>query len=69
LAYEWLSCARSDGRDLRIEPWQNQIKMSQGYHYCPTLEVCEQAQQMLPKTTPQSQLVVYPDCRKITIVP
>jgi dTDP-4-amino-4,6-dideoxygalactose transaminase len=69
LAYEWLSCARSDGRDLRIEPWQNQIKMSQGYHYCPTLEVCEQAQQMLPKITPQSQLAVYPDCRKITIVP
>lgn len=68
-AYKWLSCARSDGRDLSIEPWHSQTTMSQGYHYCPTLEVCEQAQQLLPKIKPQSQLAIYPDCRQITFVP
>ena len=67
-AYHMLSAWRSDGRDLRIQPWESQTKFGMGYHYCPTLDDCEQGSQLLPKIVPQSQTITYPDCRNIQIV-
>lgn len=37
-AYNWLSRARSDGRDLKIKPWNNQTFDFIGYHYNMTVE-------------------------------
>ena len=67
-AYNTLSAWRSDGRNLRVSPWENQEIFSTGFHYCPTLELCEEGSIQLPLFVPQSQKVEYPDCRKITIV-
>ena len=64
--YQTLSCMRSDGRDLRIAPWQNQTSFAQGYHYCPTLEICEKGLECLPAVEPKAQPGVYPDCRNIS---
>lgn len=64
--YQVLSRMRSDGRDLRIQPWQDQPEFDQGYHYCPTIEVCEKGLEKLPLIQPQSQRITYPDCRKIS---
>lgn len=63
-AYRVLSRQRSDGRDLRM-PWETETDLILGYHYCPTLELCQQGLKLLPTIKPQSQSVVYPDCRKI----
>lgn len=65
--YDQLSMMRSDGRDLRISPWHNQLTFLQGYHYCPTLEVCELGIEKLAIVTPQCQQARYPDCREILI--
>jgi dTDP-4-amino-4,6-dideoxygalactose transaminase len=67
--YHTLSAWRSDGRNLRLTPWQTQQTFGLGWHYCPSLELCERGLEALPKVQPQSQKVDYPDCRKITIVP
>ena len=67
-AYRTLSAWRSDGRDLHITPWESQSVISLGFHYCPTLELCEQGSRLLSMVTPQSQQVDYPDCRQIQIV-
>jgi hypothetical protein len=66
-AYDQLSMMRSDGRNLRYVPWQDQISFGQGYHYCPTLEICEQGLAQLATHQPQCQSVIYPDCREILI--
>jgi hypothetical protein len=66
-AYQHLSRMRSDGRDLKIHPWETQTEFGEGYHYCPTLETCEQGIKLLTQTPPQSQKATYPDCRKIFI--
>jgi hypothetical protein len=68
LAYSQLSRMRSDGRDLRIVPWQSQITIRPGWHYCPTLEDCERGSKLLPTIQPQSQQAVYPDLRQINFV-
>lgn len=65
--YDVLSHQRSDGRDLRTLPWPRQHTFNIGYHYCPTLEICEQATDRLEQHQPQSQTVEYPDCRNILI--
>lgn len=65
--YDQLSMMRSDGRNLRISPWQNQLTFGQGYHYCPTLETCALGLEKLASVTPQCQTAVYPDCRDIII--
>lgn len=65
--YDQLSMMRSDGRDLRVSPWQNQLTFKQGYHYCPTLETCELGLEKLATITPQCQTATYPDCREILI--
>jgi hypothetical protein len=66
-AYNTLSLWRSDGRDLHISPWQDQDVMPIGWHYCPTVETCDEGIKKLPLITPQSQAVKYPDCRNILI--
>jgi dTDP-4-amino-4,6-dideoxygalactose transaminase len=66
-AYQWLSQARSDGRDLAISPWIDQNTFGLGWHYCPTIEICQLGLERLSTTRPQSQRVEYPDCRKIII--
>jgi dTDP-4-amino-4,6-dideoxygalactose transaminase len=66
-AYDQLSMMRSDGRNLRVSPWQDQITFGQGYHYCPTLETCALGLEKLATVVPQRQTAVYPDCREILI--
>jgi dTDP-4-amino-4,6-dideoxygalactose transaminase len=63
-AYRKFSRQRSDGRDLHI-PWQEETELILGYHYCPTLELCERGLQALADHEPQAQPGVYPDCRNI----
>lgn len=67
-AYYHLSRMRSDGRDLAVSPWIDQQIFSAGWHYCPTLEDCDRALDLLPKIEPQCQRAKYPDCRKISII-
>lgn len=64
-AYRLFSRQRSDGRDLRISPWQTETDLIQGWHYCPTLESCQRGLELLPQVVPQLQQVTYPDCRLI----
>ena len=66
-AYEWLSRARSDGRDLRISPWESQKTFEPGWHYCPTLETCEEGIKKLPFVDQEPKYYQYPDLRDIDI--
>jgi len=65
--YLALSRMRSDGRDLSIVPWQDQISFDEGYHYCPTLEICQLGLEQLPNITKHITQQQYPDCRTIVI--
>ena len=65
--YEWASLARSDGRDLRIAPWQDQEVFTQGYHYCPTLELCNLGLEKLTTIDTEPKYYQYPDLRKIHV--
>ena len=65
--YLALSRMRSDGRDLSIVPWQDQISFEEGYHYCPTLETCQLGLEQLPNITKHITQQQYPDCRTIVI--
>ena len=65
--YDVVSRWRSDGRDLRISPWQEQEVFGLGFHYCPTLELCSLGSEKLKTQQPESQKVKYPDCRNIII--
>jgi len=65
--YEWASRARSDGRDLKITPWQQQIAFTQGYHYCPTLEDCQRGIERLGFVDQEPKYYQYPDLRKINV--
>jgi len=67
-AYYELSCARSDGRDLRIIPWPNQKTFKAGYHFCPTLELCKLGTLMLPNIDQVPKEIKYNDCRLINII-
>lgn len=65
-AYEAISAMRSDGRNLLEESkWAEQKSYYCGYHYCPTLEICELGIEKLKTVTPQCQKAQYPDCRDI----
>ena len=71
-AYDAIICMRYDGRDLNIKPWIEQREFRVGYHYKPTIEEAVQALTVLQgfeQTPPEMPLVVYPDCREITIIP
>lgn len=61
--YEYLSRMRSDGRDLRISPWQDQKIFKEGYHYCPTLETCSLGIEKLSSVDPEPKYHQYPDLR------
>jgi hypothetical protein len=63
--YQELSRMRSDGRDLRINPWQDQLTFGEGYHYCPTLETCQQGIELLPGITTPYTKQEYSDLRKL----
>ena len=65
-AYKKFSRQRSDGRDLHI-PWETETDLILGYHYCPTLELCEKGLALLPTIEPKLQPGIYPDCRNISI--
>jgi dTDP-4-amino-4,6-dideoxygalactose transaminase len=67
-AYQALSCMRSDGRDLRISPWQDQEVIRQGFHYCPTLETCAAGIVGLQSVTQGITQQEYPDLRKVNII-
>ena len=67
-AYRALSAWRSDGRDLHVAPWESQLIIPLGFHYCPALELCEQGSRLLSTVTPQNQHVDYPDCRLVQII-
>jgi hypothetical protein len=64
-AYKKFSRQRSDGRDLHI-PWQEETELILGYHYCPTLENCQQGLKLLPTVVPKCEIPSYPDLRKIS---
>lgn len=66
--YEWASRARSDGRDLRIAPWERQQEFHVGWHYCPSLELCDRGLQALECFAGSITAHKYPDCRSIDIV-
>lgn len=66
-AYRVISQWRSDGRDLSIAPWQDQMIFGPGYHYTPSLELCEQGLAKLEKFEGAVTLHTYPDLTKITI--
>jgi hypothetical protein len=66
-AYRDMSLWRSDGRDLHVTPWNLQEEFGLGFHYCPTLELCEKGSALLPTIKPACQQVEYPDCRNIII--
>ena len=63
--YRTLSRMRSDGRDLSRSPWQD-YPVTQGYHYCPTLETCAQGIEKLPLVAQPPKYQHYPDCRMLT---
>ena len=63
--YLVLSRMRSDGRDLSIAPWQDQRVFKEGYHYCPTLETCQQGIDRLPNITEHITKQQYPDLRAL----
>lgn len=67
-AYLTMSKMRSDGRDLRIIPWQDQRKFAQGYHYFPSLEQCAIGIEKLPTIDQEPKYYNYPDLRTITIL-
>ena len=62
--YKTLSRMRSDGRDLKEFPWETHA-VSEGYHYCPTLEICEKGLLHLPYINESPKYHSYPDCRKL----
>jgi dTDP-4-amino-4,6-dideoxygalactose transaminase len=66
-AYNKLIQQRSDGRDLRITPWQDQKVFEVGYHYRPTIEEAVRALEKLPTIDQEPKYVKYPDLREIII--
>lgn len=69
--YDILSQMRYDGRNLIIEPWQNQKVFKLGYHYRPTIEEAEKGLELLTKYNTATNVPIvntYPDLRKITII-
>ena len=67
-AYEILIRQRSDGRDLKISPWESQKVFKMGYHYRPTIEEAELALEKLPMVDQEPKYHKYPDLREIIII-
>ena len=71
-AYEWLSRARSDGRDLNISPWKDDSYDFIGYHYNMTIEQAAKGLIMLERYEQSVDIFtgardLYPDLRQIKI--
>ena len=67
-AYHDLLAMRYDGRDLTVTPWVAQQTFRVGYHYRPTIEEAQRGLELLSQYQSQPpRMVVYPDCRQITI--
>jgi len=66
-AYETLIRQRSDGRDLKITPWESQKVFDLGYHYRPTIEEAVRALEKLPTVDQSPKYFKYPDLREIII--
>jgi dTDP-4-amino-4,6-dideoxygalactose transaminase len=66
--YQELSRMRSDGRDLHITPWQDQTQFGEGYHYCPTLETCQEGLAKLPLVRDAVTYQNYPDLRLVKFI-
>jgi dTDP-4-amino-4,6-dideoxygalactose transaminase len=66
-AYETLIRQRSDGRDLKITPWESQKVFELGYHYRPTIEEAQQALEKLSNVDQSPKYFKYPDLREIII--
>jgi len=68
-AYNDLLAMRYDGRDLTVTPWVSQQTFRVGYHYRPTIEEAMCGLELLNQYISQPpRMVVYPDCRQISIV-
>lgn len=70
-AYHAIIRMRYDGRDLNIQPWQDQQTFCVGYHYKPTPEEAEIGLELLEQLyllNPEPVEVEYPDLRKIKII-
>lgn len=66
-AYNTLIRQRSDGRDLKITPWESQKVFDIGYHYRPTIEEAVRALEKLPTVDQTPKYYIYPDLRTIII--
>lgn len=66
-AYNKFIQQRSDGRDLRISPWQDQKVFEVGYHYRPTIEEAVLALEKLSSVDQSPKYYEYPDLREIII--
>ena len=66
-AYNILIRQRSDGRDLKITPWESQKVFEVGYHYRPTIEEAKKALKKLPGVDQVPKYKQYPDLREIII--
>ena len=66
-AYRTLIRQRSDGRDLKISPWESQKVFEMGFHYRPTIEEAVKALELLPQVDQATKYVKYPDLREIII--
>ena len=67
-AYKTLIRQRSDGRDLSINPWEQQKVFEIGYHYRPTIEDAVKGLELLPLVDQMPKYIKYPDLREITIL-
>ena len=67
-AYETLIRQRSDGRDLKISPWESQKVFELGYHYRPTIEEAVKALELLPQVDQAVKYVKYPDLRELLFI-
>jgi dTDP-4-amino-4,6-dideoxygalactose transaminase len=67
VAYNKLIQQRSDGRDLKITPWESQKVFEVGYHYRPTIEEAVRALEKLPTVDQTVKYHKYPDLRLVTI--
>lgn len=66
-AYNRLIRQRSDGRDLKITPWESQKTFEVGYHYRPTIEDAVRGLELLPTVDQTPKYKQYPDLREIII--
>jgi dTDP-4-amino-4,6-dideoxygalactose transaminase len=66
-AYNRLIRQRSDGRDLKISPWESQKVFEVGYHYRPTIEDAVRGLELLLTVDQTPKYKQYPDLREIII--